>query len=194
MVMRGEQIELTSKYEKVVKSDPRSPRYYKACDVARIARNCVADTGIPAEVLMACVAKELEIQKVWVDDKDKALNKDRPKFKDLSFTDLFSSQTTNYTAYLATIAIPAEWSLPEEVAVILRGLIKRIATGAGMFAGVVGATLLLFLLLLMEFYKSIEWSIAISASDVLDNNTEWCDCKRKGDKRPQVQRDVKRIR
>lgn len=73
---------MVNKYDKVVRSDPRSPRYFKACDVARIAQNCVEDTGTPEYVVMACVAKRLGYQRVWVEDMLDALHSDEYSIKD----------------------------------------------------------------------------------------------------------------
>ena len=35
------------------------PRFFKPCDVARIARNCVSDNNLTEEEVLACVAKGL---------------------------------------------------------------------------------------------------------------------------------------
>jgi hypothetical protein len=68
---------VASKYDRIVKSDPRSPRFFKACDVARIAENCISDTDTPDYVLLACVAKKLGYERVWVPDKTGALKSDK---------------------------------------------------------------------------------------------------------------------
>ncbi len=45
-----------------------TPRYFKCCDVARIAQQCVNDTGESREALMAAVAKQLGFPKVYIAD------------------------------------------------------------------------------------------------------------------------------
>jgi hypothetical protein len=37
----------------------KKPRYFKPCDVARIAKNCVQDNELPAELVLAYVARGL---------------------------------------------------------------------------------------------------------------------------------------
>jgi len=41
------------------KPDRKNPRYFKPCDVARIAQNCVEDNNYPPELVLAYVAKYL---------------------------------------------------------------------------------------------------------------------------------------
>jgi hypothetical protein len=77
---------MASKRDKIVRSDPRSPRYFKACDVARIAENCVEDTGTPEYIVLACIAKRLGYSRVWVEDKDQALQSDKYSLKQAAAT------------------------------------------------------------------------------------------------------------
>lgn len=87
---------MTSKYDRVVRSDPRSPRYFKACDVARIAENCLEDTGTPEYIILACVAKRLGYQRVWVADKVEALHSDEYSL-DHALSSFYNDVNQDYT-------------------------------------------------------------------------------------------------
>jgi len=143
--VRGEQFEFTSKYEKVVKSDPRSPRYFKACDVARIAANCCEDTGTPDYVVLACVAKKLGFERVWVSDKAEALQSDKwdadkaflqigkDALNDRNFWDIaWTTDTDKYEMIFKRMTERATLVLEREIAIDAMTLVEAFEGGVEM--------------------------------------------------------------
>ena len=165
----------------VIRRDPRSPRYFKPCDVARIAQNCVDDNDIPPEVVIACVAKKLFVDaKVWIPDKKGYLEKGIPDQSTLAAG--FGTVGYEIMAFAEAGAFPAEWGLAGDIAEAIFALIRKLKMGGIVGAIIVGLTFILSAI--MDFYDAIDRNIAVAAQDVLDKLPDSCDCDKKRTGKP----------
>jgi len=51
-------------------------RYFKPCDVSRIAKNCVQDNNLPPELVLAYVARGLGFTHIALHRRDEEINTD----------------------------------------------------------------------------------------------------------------------
>lgn len=62
-----------------IKPNRKKPRYFKPCDVARVAKNCVQDNDLPAELVLAYVARGLGFTHIALHKRDEEFNTDDGK-------------------------------------------------------------------------------------------------------------------
>lgn len=155
------------------KPNRTKPRYFSPCDVARVAFNCVDDTGADRELVLACVAEKLGLDFV-------ATKRGKPKSK-FTLTDVRNGISEfGLGAFVRNIPVFLEEGVitAGEAAVITE--VTGIASGIGVLGlTLVSAGIVAVLLLLVRILPEYKIESTVKVKD-REENRDKCNCKPTG--------------